>query len=96
MERARLFNLGDFALTRSSVPLENRYFEVGDDYASASAESNALWEKILPIGNGYFRIPNPRDYGLPESRPVPNSTEKEEVYLVTFAHQLHCVVSVLS
>lgn len=47
----------------------------------------------VPTSWGYHRIPNPRQYGLPPSQPVENSTEGEEIFLATFGHQLHCLVS---
>lgn len=76
------------------VPTEVKFFEHTSSFTDISAYSNVLWEDILPLGVGYFTVEDPRSHDMPESRPAPNSTvgEKEE-YLVTFAHQLHCLVS---
>jgi hypothetical protein len=46
----------------------------------------------VPRYTGYQRIPHPRQYSLPPSQPGDNSSSGEEVFLATFAHQLHCVV----
>lgn len=45
----------------------------------------------VPDGGGYHTIPSPRRFGLPVSRPVPNTAQSEEIYLTTFAHELHCI-----
>ncbi|MCJ1377072.1 hypothetical protein MMC17_000162 [Xylographa soralifera] len=67
-----------------------------DDYNLAStAEGNAMWEErfwmSVPSGWGYHIVPNPRQYGLPPSEPVRNSTAGDEIYLTTYGHQLHCL-----
>ncbi|MCJ1377068.1 hypothetical protein MMC17_000158 [Xylographa soralifera] len=64
-------------------------------YLSASDElGEDLWEHILPAGAGYFKVPYPRRQGLPVSKPVTNSTKSEEVYILSVAHQLHCLGAV--
>jgi len=66
------------------------------DYSLAiDHESDDMWEEKfwvdVPSGWGYHRVSNPRQHGLPVSQVVANSTNNEEVYLATFAHQLHCL-----
>lgn len=47
---------------------------------------------FLVDGNGFVRVPNPRQFNLPASEPISNDPEQGEVYSLSVTHQLHCLV----
>jgi len=75
-------------------PFRPTYIQHNVSYLGVSEEAESLWEHILPAGAGYFTVKDPRHYGLPPSKPVENSTQAEEIYILSVAHQLHCLGAV--
>jgi lipopolysaccharide/colanic/teichoic acid biosynthesis glycosyltransferase len=68
--------------------LKNATFEAG-----ASEETNALWETVVPGVTGWVQIPSPRDFDLPQGLPsFDSNSPDDEVYIVTWGHQHHCLV----
>ena len=55
-----------------------------DLYASESTDV-----VFLAVGAGYMRVPNPRIYDMPPSRP--GDEEGTEIYATSISHQLHCL-----
>ncbi|KAE9364268.1 hypothetical protein N431DRAFT_473864 [Stipitochalara longipes BDJ] len=66
-------------------------FTNGGEYASFDATADQAWEDLVPLGAGYLRVPNPRQYELPPSYPLNDTKEHSEVYQASVIHQLHCL-----
>lgn len=45
------------------------------------------------VGSGFVRVPHPRQYDMPASKPLEGDAEDAEIYSVSALHQLHCLVS---
>jgi hypothetical protein len=43
-------------------------------------------------GSGFLRVPYPRRFDMPASEPIQDDPEQGEVYSLSVAHQLHCLV----
>jgi hypothetical protein len=64
--------------------------------AAANLETDELWETGVPGITGWVQMPSPRKLGLPKGLPSLNpDTPDDEVYIVTWGHQHHCLVSIV-
>lgn len=43
-------------------------------------------------GSGFVRVPNPRQYDMPASKPIENDPDSAEIYSLSALHQIHCLV----
>ncbi|KFZ13591.1 hypothetical protein V502_06531 [Pseudogymnoascus sp. VKM F-4520 (FW-2644)] len=67
------------------LPLEEQYLEPPSD------ESDAAWNGMLPNGDGFFIIENPKEYGLQIG--LPSRTGKGDTKFGTvWSHQHHCLI----
>lgn len=67
------------------LPLEEQYLEPPSD------ESDVAWNGMLPNGDNFFIIENPKEYGLPIG--LPSRTGKGDTKFGTvWSHQHHCLV----
>lgn len=57
----------------------------------SSAESNRVWSDSLPGVTGWVQIAHPTAYNLPPG--IPSIEGEGEVYITTWGHQHHCLVS---
>lgn len=48
--------------------------------------------EFSPVGAGYVRVPNPRQYALPQSESVQTDGTYTEMFQASVVHQLHCMV----
>lgn len=67
----------------------NKSWEIG-----SNTETDLLWSTGVPGITGWVQIENPRSYNLPLGIPAYNSSD--EVYITTWGHQHHCLVSSVS
>lgn len=44
------------------------------------------------VGSGFVRVPYPRRFDMPASKPIDDDPEKAEIYSLSALHQLHCLV----
>jgi hypothetical protein len=44
------------------------------------------------VGSGFVRVPYPRKYDMPPSKKIADDPEEAEIYSMSIAHQLHCLV----
>ncbi len=72
------------------ILLKNHEWEVG-----MSEETNTLWETGVPGTTGWVQFASPRTLGLPTGLPSfdPDRPD-DEVFIVTWGHQHHCLVSI--
>ncbi|PIA92547.1 hypothetical protein CB0940_04093 [Cercospora beticola] len=54
-------------------------------------ETNELWNRLSPPGEGVIELPNEATVGLPPSKPSTKRPLTHTVYGVSVFHQLHCV-----
>ncbi|KEQ90518.1 hypothetical protein AUEXF2481DRAFT_9415 [Aureobasidium subglaciale EXF-2481] len=67
-------------------------FVADSEYTRNDTYGDQLWDGLVPIGAGYVRVPNPRQYRLPASQVVKdNGTGYAEMYQASVIHQLHCM-----
>ncbi|KAL3418726.1 hypothetical protein PVAG01_10442 [Phlyctema vagabunda] len=72
-------------------------FMNGGEFTRNDSRGDVLWNSLVPIGTGYVRVSNPRQYPLlPESEVLEdNGSGYAEMYQASVVHQLHCIVWVL-
>jgi hypothetical protein len=46
------------------------------------------------VGSGFVRVPHPRKYDMPKSKPITEDEEDAEIYSISITHQLHCLVGI--
>ena len=79
------------------VPMEEIVMVKNETWESgASDATNELWETVVPGTSGWVQIPFPRRKNLPEGLPSFDPERRDdEVYIVTWGHQHHCLVSIV-
>ncbi|THY37879.1 hypothetical protein D6C98_10571 [Aureobasidium pullulans] len=67
-------------------------FVADSDFTRNDTYGDQLWDELVPIGAGYVKVSNPRQYQLPASQVVKdNGTGYAEMYQASVIHQLHCM-----
>ncbi|KAL2062558.1 hypothetical protein VTL71DRAFT_6824 [Oculimacula yallundae] len=67
-------------------------FVNGGDFTRNDSYGDQLWDGLVPIGAGYVRVPNPRQFNLPPSEVLEdNGPGYAELYQASVVHQLHCM-----
>ncbi|GME33977.1 hypothetical protein F5Y19DRAFT_445823 [Neofusicoccum parvum] len=56
-----------------------------------SNETDEMWQRISPPGDGIVEVLNEATENLPASLPAPNNDETHKVYGISMFHQLHCL-----
>ncbi|EAW12363.1 oxidase ustYa family protein [Aspergillus clavatus NRRL 1] len=56
-----------------------------------SNETNEMWQRLSPPGDGIVEVPIELAKNLPASLPAPNNPDTMLVYGVSVFHQLHCL-----
>jgi len=54
-------------------------------------DTNEMWERMMPPGDGIIEIPNEETTGLHPSLPAPHNPKTHKVYGISMFHQLHCL-----
>lgn len=71
------------------IPFSSVTFRQNEKFsASWSPQSDDAWGELMPPGDGFVVIDNPRDYDLPPGK----SSRYGEVYDISMWHQLHCLL----
>ncbi|KAH8820924.1 hypothetical protein F5884DRAFT_66995 [Xylogone sp. PMI_703] len=73
------------------IPTVEVEFEFPTLYGDDGVLGDQLWKEMMPIGAGFVRVPNPRQYDMPQSKPLLGDSEDAEIYSVSMTHQLHCL-----
>jgi len=73
------------------IPTQEVVFEFPTDYGDDGIFGDKLWKEMMPIGAGFVRVPNPRQYDMPASKPMLDDPEDAEIYSISMTHQLHCL-----
>jgi len=63
----------------------------GTGFQDSGEIGDKLWHETVPLGSGYFALPNPRLYDIPASQPLPNRTDHAEQYGTALTHNFHCL-----
>ncbi|KAF2209307.1 hypothetical protein CERZMDRAFT_100510 [Cercospora zeae-maydis SCOH1-5] len=71
------------------IPFSKVTFRQDERFSGAwSEESIDAWSELMPPGDGFVVIENPRNYHLPPGK----SSRYGEVYDISMWHQLHCLL----
>ncbi|KAL2814808.1 hypothetical protein BJX63DRAFT_391661 [Aspergillus granulosus] len=74
------------------VPTRTVVWNHDHEYDKDPHDPEGPWEAIIPVGQGFIRVSDPRNYNLASGVPIDNKTSPtEEGYLVSMYHQLHCI-----
>ncbi|KAG0646703.1 Oxidase ustYa [Hyphodiscus hymeniophilus] len=73
------------------VPTREVTFNFPTDFEDIGVLGNKVWDEMMPLGSGFIRVPRPRRYDMPPSKPIGNDKEEGEIYSVSMTHQLHCL-----
>ncbi|MCJ1301985.1 hypothetical protein MMC08_004786, partial [Hypocenomyce scalaris] len=67
-------------------------FVDGGEFTRNDSYGDQLWNGLVPIGAGYIRVPNPRQFNLPPSEALEDDgSGYAEMYQASVVHQLHCM-----
>ncbi|KAK7708892.1 hypothetical protein SLS64_006372 [Diaporthe eres] len=72
-------------------PMKEVKFDFPTDYEDTSVEGDKLWDKLMPIGSGFVRVPHPRRFDMPASKTIEDDPDEAEIYSLSALHQLHCL-----
>ncbi|PYI28111.1 hypothetical protein BP00DRAFT_273046 [Aspergillus indologenus CBS 114.80] len=75
----------------SRVPTSHMIFDDHVEFYDTSFRGDGAWDNLMPLGEGYLRIPHPRRFDIPPSSPILNDPDAAELYMVSSVHQLHCL-----
>ncbi|OJJ69566.1 hypothetical protein ASPBRDRAFT_281622 [Aspergillus brasiliensis CBS 101740] len=73
------------------VPTSQMIFDDHAEFHDTTVRGDDSWDKLMPLGEGYLRIPHPRRFDIPPSSPILNDPDAAELYMVSSVHQLHCL-----
>ncbi|USP79810.1 uncharacterized protein yc1106_07084 [Curvularia clavata] len=77
--------------TFNPVPLSARTFEHDHSFDGDPHDDKGPWEGLIPTGRGFVRVSDPSEYGLSPGVPLGDEFPKQQGYLVSMYHQLHCI-----
>ncbi|KAK2600542.1 hypothetical protein N8I77_010069 [Diaporthe amygdali] len=72
-------------------PMKGVKFDFPTEYEDTSVEGDKLWDKLMPLGSGFVRVPYPRRFDMPASKAIEDDPEEAEIYSLSALHQLHCL-----
>ncbi|KAM3415307.1 hypothetical protein BST61_g8836 [Cercospora zeina] len=84
----------DFHAARSTgpvpeIPFSSVTFRQDERFSRTWSEgSNDAWSELMPPGDGFVVVENPRSYNLPPGK----NSRYGEVYDISMWHQLHCLL----
>ncbi|KAK0799518.1 hypothetical protein LTR91_012797 [Friedmanniomyces endolithicus] len=76
------------------IPFVVQMWEEDERFTDVSKKADKFWDEMMPIGNGYIKVENPRRYDIPNGRPVHDDSAEAEVYALSVTHQLHCLAMI--
>jgi len=79
------------------MPMITKAFDGDDRFAHLSnPHSNQMWYSIMPQGNGFITVRNPRLHKQLKPGLKTPKNKDSEVYTVSMFHQLHCLIAIRS